>query len=155
MFRIKLAYQSHVETVVLLINQNPRPKYTVSIGIDADEYRKNKTGKNNWLGVLENCHSEKEEAIKDAFKHFKMVWGGHLLSSVSRLWENRFCDGLPRFDERLGFWKKCWTRSNKFASSIRENSELEVSSLRIWMAKPDQAWPFISAMMTLPIHYFL
>ena len=37
----------HVETVVLLINQNPRPKHTVSIGIDADEYRKINTGKNN------------------------------------------------------------------------------------------------------------
>ena len=36
-----------IETVVLLINQNPRPKHTVSIGIDADEYRKIKTGKNN------------------------------------------------------------------------------------------------------------
>lgn len=37
----------HVETVVLLINQNHRQKHTVSIGIDADEYRKIKTGKNN------------------------------------------------------------------------------------------------------------
>lgn len=69
----------HVETVVLLINQNPRQKHTVSIGIDADEYRKIKTGKNNWLGVLENCPSEKEEAIKDAFKHFKMIWGAPAL----------------------------------------------------------------------------
>ena len=71
MFRLKLAYQSHVETVVLLINQNPRPKHTISIGIDADEYRKIKTGKNNWLGVLENCPSEKEEAIKDRLQAFQ------------------------------------------------------------------------------------
>ena len=34
-----------IETVVLLINQNPRPKHTVSIGIDADEYRKIKNGR--------------------------------------------------------------------------------------------------------------
>ena len=44
---IHVIVSTHVETVVLLINQNPRPKYTVSIGIDADEYRKIKTGKNN------------------------------------------------------------------------------------------------------------
>ena len=35
----------HIETVVLLINQNPRPKHTVSIGIDVDEYRKIKNGR--------------------------------------------------------------------------------------------------------------
>ena len=34
-----------IETVVLLINQNPRPKHTVSIGIDVDEYRKIKNGR--------------------------------------------------------------------------------------------------------------
>ena len=38
---------SHVETVVLLINQNARAKHHIEIGIDAEEYYRIKDSEKN------------------------------------------------------------------------------------------------------------
>ncbi|MCQ2411629.1 MAG: hypothetical protein MJ057_01615 [Sphaerochaetaceae bacterium] len=44
--RIHGVVSTHVETVVILNNKNPRPKSYVEIGIDAEEYCRIKDKKN-------------------------------------------------------------------------------------------------------------
>lgn len=59
--------ENHVETVVYLSNINPRPRTHIEIGVDAEDYY------NIGEGCCPSCPPEKEDAIKDALRHFGMI----------------------------------------------------------------------------------